>query len=153
MNNLSVALFTSVMVTGALAGCTIKYGCPAPEGVQCKPISEVYRSVSQTGGTVPKGKGSAAPTKTPSAAPGVEGSAGGEADGPSPIRSAPKILRVWVAPWIDTEGDLHQQSYLYVVIDHGAWAMGLPAVESEPVPTLGNSPEGIPQAGGEGHAK
>jgi len=150
---LSVALLTSVMVTGSLAGCSVKYGCPAPDGVQCKPISEVYRSTSQTGGATQKAKGAVTPPKMSAATGGVEPSAGGELESPAPIRSAPKILRVWVAPWIDTEGDLHQQSYLYVVVDHGTWALGLPAVESEPVPKLGKVPESKQQTGSEGNAK
>jgi conjugal transfer pilus assembly protein TraV len=28
----------------------------------------------------------------------------------TPIRSAPRLLRVWFAPWEDTDGDLHDQS-------------------------------------------
>ena len=149
---LSVALLTSVMVTGSLVGCGVKYGCPAPGGVQCKPISEVYRSTSQSSGATQKGKGAVTPPKV-SAAGGVESSTGGELEGPAPILSAPKILGVWVAPWIDAEGDLHQQSFVYVVVDHGAWALGLPAVESEPVPKLGKVPESKQQTGSEGHAK
>jgi conjugal transfer pilus assembly protein TraV len=39
-------------------------------------------------------------------------------------------MRVWVAPWIDDEGDLHQQGYLYMVVDQGQWAIGLPSVQS-----------------------
>jgi Type IV conjugative transfer system lipoprotein (TraV) len=116
-----------------LSGCAVKYGCPAPEGVQCKPISEVYRSLSHTEGAKKIPKESLTNSKAADLAPASET--------PVPIRSAPKILRVWVAPWIDQEGDLHQEGYLYLVVDHGTWALGLPAVESEPVPKLGMTPE------------
>lgn len=39
----------------------------------------------------------------------------------TPIRSAPKVLRVWFAPWEDSDGDLHDQSYLYLPVDGGRW--------------------------------
>lgn len=38
-----------------------------------------------------------------------------------PIRMAPLVLRVWIAPWEDTEGDLHDQHYLYTVVHQGKW--------------------------------
>jgi conjugal transfer pilus assembly protein TraV len=39
----------------------------------------------------------------------------------TPIRSAPLVLRVWFAPWEDTDGDLHDQSYVYLPVDSGRW--------------------------------
>ncbi len=39
----------------------------------------------------------------------------------APIRSAPRILRVWFAPWEDNDGDLHDQSYVYLGVDAGKW--------------------------------
>ena len=38
-----------------------------------------------------------------------------------PIRSQPRMLRVWIAPWRDEDDTLHDQSYLYMVIDPGQW--------------------------------
>lgn len=38
-----------------------------------------------------------------------------------PIRSAPKILRIWMAPFEDNEQDLHDQRYLYVTVNQGRW--------------------------------
>ena len=32
-------------------------------------------------------------------------------------------LRLWIAPWEDSQGDLHDQSYLYVVMNQGGWDM------------------------------
>ena len=116
-----------------LSSCAVKYGCPAPEGVQCKPISEVYRSLGQKKPATKISKGDLSNSKASEAAQASET--------PVPLRSAPKILRVWVSPWIDAEGDLHQEGYLYLVVDHGTWALGLPAGDPEPVPKLGMVPE------------
>lgn len=119
----------AVLAAAGLAGCAARYGCPAPKGVSCKPISEVYRSTLGSA-TAPKmAKNATAPS-----APAKSSAPASLAEGQPPIRSAPKILRVWVAPWIDDEGDLHQEGYVYVVVDHGAWTFGVPAVESDPVP-------------------
>jgi conjugal transfer pilus assembly protein TraV len=37
------------------------------------------------------------------------------------LRSSARILRLWVAPWEDSDGDLHEQAFLYVVVDPGRW--------------------------------
>jgi conjugal transfer pilus assembly protein TraV len=39
------------------------------------------------------------------------------------IRSAPRVLRLWVAPWEDSDGDLHDQFYVYLTIDPGRWVI------------------------------
>ena len=38
-----------------------------------------------------------------------------------PLRANPLVLRVWLAPWEDTDGDLHDQSYVYLAVDSGRW--------------------------------
>jgi conjugal transfer pilus assembly protein TraV len=115
-----------LVAVASLAGCSVKskYGCPAPDGVQCRSISEVYQ----------KTQGPNTPTPDHPALRGAKNVPLPAAPVPEetlrPIRSAPKIMRVWVAPWIDDEGDLHQEGYLYMVVDQGQWAIGLPSVQS-----------------------
>ncbi len=116
----------SVLAAASLAGCAARYGCPAPKGVSCKPISEVYRSTLGSATTSKTAKNATAPSTQ--AKPPAPTSL---AEDQSPIRSAPKILRVWISPWIDDEGDLHQDGYVYVVVDHGAWAFGVPATTTQ----------------------
>ncbi len=43
-----------------------------------------------------------------------------------PIRLPPRIIRMWVAPWEDGDGDLHQPSYIYSEISpkRGRWLFG-----------------------------
>jgi conjugal transfer pilus assembly protein TraV len=38
-----------------------------------------------------------------------------------PLRSPPRVLRLWIAPWEDSDGDLHEASTVNVLIDHGRW--------------------------------
>lgn len=37
------------------------------------------------------------------------------------IRSDPTVIRIWVAPWEDSDGDLNDQSYVYMQVDAGRW--------------------------------
>jgi conjugal transfer pilus assembly protein TraV len=30
-------------------------------------------------------------------------------------------LRLWIAPWEDSDGDLHDASFVHVVVDTGRW--------------------------------
>jgi conjugal transfer pilus assembly protein TraV len=38
-----------------------------------------------------------------------------------PLRQAPLVLRIWVAPFEDEEGDLHDQSIFYTQVHTGRW--------------------------------
>ncbi len=40
-----------------------------------------------------------------------------------PLRQGPKVLRVWVAPVEDAEGQLHDQRFIYAVVHQGRWAI------------------------------
>jgi conjugal transfer pilus assembly protein TraV len=37
------------------------------------------------------------------------------------IRSDPVVIRMWVAPWEDADGDLNDQTYVYLQVDSGRW--------------------------------
>jgi len=43
-----------------------------------------------------------------------------------PVRIPPKIIRVWIAPWEDSDGDLHQPGYIYseIMDRRGRWLFG-----------------------------
>src|SRR5208282_229052 len=41
----------------------------------------------------------------------------------APLRSPARVLRLWIKPWEDSDGDLHSQSYVYVPIDAGRWVI------------------------------
>lgn len=70
-----------------------------------------------------------APGETAVAAPGVPlyrkaSVAAPERIGPGgfgAIRSDPTVIRIWVAPWEDADGDLNDQSYVYMQVDTGRW--------------------------------
>jgi len=102
-------------------GGTPSYACKAPEGVLCTSVAGVYanslqnnlpsqrtekRAADPVGNVVTSARAVPATNLAPDAAA---------------MRSAPRVLRLWVAPWEDSDGDLQDQSFLYVVVDSGRW--------------------------------
>ena len=126
-------------------GGTSEYSCKAPEGVKCDSVSGTYYnsvennlpSQRQGGRATPQ---EAAPTRmdalggkrsvasaiyvTPASA--TSGTGSGVALPPAaytsmPLRSPARVLRLWVKPWEDADGDLMDQLYVYVPVDNGRW--------------------------------
>ena len=102
-------------------GGTPSYACKAPEGVLCTSVAGVYanslqnnlpsqrtekRAADPVGNVVTSARAVPATNLAPDAAA---------------MRSALRVLRLWVAPWEDSDGDLQDQSFLYVVVDTGRW--------------------------------
>ena len=48
------------------------------------------------------------------------------AAGAVPLRSPARVMRIWIAPWEDSRGDLHAPGYLYTEIDPRRWTLGGP---------------------------
>lgn len=128
--------FGFVLALGAVAlsGCAStlsgldakdSYGCKAPEGVSCISVSGNYAN-SNPGG--PLSRGRTAPAKSSSETPAIYGASSVASVQPgapgavtTAIRSTPRLLRVWIAPWEDSDGDLHEEAYVHMVVDTGRW--------------------------------
>jgi hypothetical protein len=48
-------------------------------------------------------------------------------EGPVPIRVPAQVMRIWIAPWEDTRGDLHAPGYVYTEIEPRRWTLGVPS--------------------------
>lgn len=117
-----------VLLAGLGVGCAgPRYSCPAPAHGACKSVSEVYADSigSKRAKTVQGGhKVESAKKESKADAPRAQvftaypyaGVKPGE-----PLRRESRVLRVWVAPWVDKNGDWVDQTYLYVVVDRGGW--------------------------------
>jgi len=121
-------LWAAVLGGVLLSGCAstmsgldgeAKFACKAPEGVSCASLSGVYaNAVADNLPGLRKDK--PAPTVAQQTPPPIQGRAPSSGE---PIRTPPKVLRLWIAPWEDADGDLHDQSYVYVVADPGRWVI------------------------------
>lgn len=113
-----------------LSGCTSlsgfdasnSFGCKAPDGVLCESMSGIYANAEQNNLPSQRVRHGNAPTEQVQHAPTqVGGILTKPISSGTPIRSAPRVLRVWFSPWEDTDGDLHDQSYVYLAFDSGHW--------------------------------
>lgn len=121
-----VRLALSLVSAAALSGCismsgltdSTKFACKAPAGTTCTSVSGVYANSSLNNGP-------ARPVSQQVDTSGVPSSAGATAfpvlAAGMPIRSQPRMLRIWMAPWRDEDDTLHDQAYMYVMVDPGQW--------------------------------
>lgn len=158
-------------------GGSEQYGCKAPAGVQCQSVAGNYfNSVRGTTRLPAAGTGAqrgptASLMQASLARPNLpidHATASGTGYEPQPLRSSPRILRLWIKPWEDADHDLVDQSYVYVRVDQGKWMLDhvqrqvrevyaplrAPAKESgltaaaSPAPAAlsSGSPQGLPMA-------
>lgn len=120
----------------AASGCSMsglggssEFQCKAPEGIPCQSVSGVY--ANDMADNLPSGRSH--PVRSPASeggtetvpvatahAPGLVGSAAA-APALGAIRSEPTVIRIWMAPWEDADGDLNEESRVYLQIDNGRW--------------------------------
>jgi len=108
-----------------------KYACKAPDGVACDSVSGTYANALHNNLPSQQARRSARHQKEgaeESSSPTVErpissttANASGMAATPSPLRTQARILRLWIKPWEDADGDLYDQGYVYVQVDNGQW--------------------------------
>jgi conjugal transfer pilus assembly protein TraV len=134
----ALALLTLSMLAGCTnmsgLGGTSDFQCKAPEGIPCQSVSGVH--YNERAGNLPSQRavaghsGEAGEQGRARPSPGVPGdvslaSYAGDSAFPAPalgaIRSDPTAIRIWIAPWEDVDGDLNDESRVYLQIDSGRW--------------------------------
>ena len=105
-----------------------KYACKAPDGVACDSVSGTYANAvhhklpSQLRQRSATTQQEESKENQPKAAMRAATSAvAGDAVMASPLRSQTRVLRLWIKPWEDADGDLYDQGYIYVQVDNGQW--------------------------------
>lgn len=148
-----------------------KYGCPYGEGVTCKSVDTVYReSLSgelekekeekrtlrqieqeskprKLGGTHTKNNKEETSSNSQAIFPSnstyitFNPTLKSEKPDTVPLRTQPEILRVWIAPWEDTNGALHGGNYIYLVVNSGKWIIENKEIEGENIIPLESTKE------------
>lgn len=129
--NARTTLCTLACAPLILAGCATdvtglggssSHRCPMPDGGACMSMSEVYAESVGSGHRI-GGPSPAAGSETPSAAvaPRTVVLAPGFGDGPFALRSPPRVMRIAIAPWRDSDDNLMELRRVYVQIDGGRW--------------------------------
>jgi len=106
-----------------ITGCT-SYGCKGfPNNPICKSAVAAYKAtdgspIEPTGIEHQIGDESQPDQKTAFIEPNPT------VDHTVPIRTPPKIMRVWIAPWEDNDGDLQVSGYLFTELEPRRWMIG-----------------------------
>ncbi len=134
----SLAIFTLLI---GLSGCSTQYGCKGlPEDPACLSAVEAYQITDKANATVRPSDANAPVTGNPgSSTSSAQGPASTLADtdnrransapvpkidDPTPIRTPSKVMRIWVAPWEDADGDLNFSGYLFTELEPRRWMVG-----------------------------
>ena len=123
-------LFLMVCVEALLlsmVSCGTKYACrDTLGGVKCETPTEVYQQLMEGNlknqvpvRGVPKTEKDH-PEKQGTGAQGVEGSGIASQmefkEDRKPVRVQPRVVRLWLAPWEDSDGDLHMGGFIYAEV-------------------------------------
>lgn len=117
-----------------LSGCSFfslggsEFGCKGGvDGVRCMSARQVYQATEssdyvKTASESEKESGTA--VRTTGQITGRSQVAVPRIEQPVPIRTQAKVMRIWMAPWEDEDGDLHADGYLYTEIESRRWNLG-----------------------------
>lgn len=107
------------------------YACPGmPMGVVCKTPAAVYKSthgdVGETEFDQPIGVNgqSEGTTATKAEIYGKVATPVGANLGPRPVREPARVARIWIAPWVDKNDNLHLAQILYTEVKPRTWTVG-----------------------------
>jgi conjugal transfer pilus assembly protein TraV len=123
-----------LLIAVLLEGCTslsgvggeAQYACPAPRGIQCGSVSANYRQSLHRGfpdHAQATGIDPVAQLDNPPLPPTLAPTSDATVGSATRLRSPPRILKLWVAPWEDRDGVLHDAAFVFVPIDHGRWLL------------------------------
>lgn len=150
----TMKLITVAVLLAVTSGCSSflsvgspKFACSGlPEGAKCMSARDIYEATND--GQVPlkmegeevqgekKSKKTSKATKeteveaTVASGQGVTDTvidnyvAPRLPDRPIPIRTPAQVMRIWVAPWEDNNGDLITNGYVYTEIEPRRWVIG-----------------------------
>ncbi|KQW02860.1 TraV family lipoprotein [Rhizobacter sp. Root1221] len=130
------AVCATLTACGSITGLdgTSSYACKALVGVKCDSVSGTYYNAlhnnlpSQRKSSMQAPDGIPAPEMSSrqdalsvTSASGTAPSRTAAAHQPSPLRAAPRVMRLWIKPWEDADRDLNGESVVYVQVDDGRW--------------------------------
>jgi conjugal transfer pilus assembly protein TraV len=124
-----------IVIIGAAQGCSWiglgqgNFSCPGGiEGVRCMSARQVYQA-TESSDYVKVASEDDKKGESTSTTPLITGQRTSQVAVPSikqpiPIRTQAKVMRIWMAPWEDDDGDLHADGYLYTEIENRRWNLG-----------------------------
>jgi len=118
-------------------GGSSEFTCPGmPKGVICKTPRQVY-DISTSKPV--KGKRSFNPGPVEVTMSGM-----GENSEPVPVLEQARVMRIWIAPWHDSNNDLHWPGLIFTKIKGNDWAIGESDFNGIEPPSPRRISQGIP---------
>lgn len=117
-------------LAAVLNGCATQYGCKGmPDEPQCLSTTEAYQVTNPALAEPGQHEHAIEPATIvhdPVQQPVPK------IDDPTPIRSPSQVMRIWIAPWEDAEGDLMVSNYVYTELEPRRWMIGKSAPTLSP---------------------
>ena len=112
-------------------GCTSgSFGCKGfPNSPICKSAVQAYKAtdVANPKNPIDAEESDTSPLAAAPSVPetqGVTSKVSPRVQDPSAVRTPPKVLRIWIAPWEDSDGDLQAPSYVFTELEPRRWIIG-----------------------------
>jgi len=129
--------FISALLIVLTTGCATDYGCKGmPDEPSCLSTTQAYQ-VTNTAikEAPPETSQESEPMSKPALAPPLQQPVP-KIEDPTPIRTPSQVMRIWIAPWEDAEGDLMVSNYVYTELEPRHWMIGkaAPTAHSSLIP-------------------
>jgi conjugal transfer pilus assembly protein TraV len=143
----SLRVFIRLVILGLIVflsvGCATQYGCKGmPDDPKCLSTTEAYQVTDkalpepskpetqkiEAVKAVKVGAIAPFPRHARQPVPKIED--------PTPIRTPAQVMRIWIAPWEDSDGDLMVSGYVYTELEPRRWMIGksAPTVSTSLIP-------------------
>jgi conjugal transfer pilus assembly protein TraV len=117
-------------------GCATQYGCKGmPDDPKCLSTTEAYQVTDKALPETSKSenpKSEAVKAEAIAPFPRHARQPVPKIDDPTPIRTPAQVMRIWIAPWEDSDGDLMVSGYVYTELEPRRWMIGKSAPTASP---------------------
>ncbi|MCK9609513.1 MAG: TraV family lipoprotein [Methylomonas sp.] len=123
LNSLTlIGLLLMVLTTGC---ATTEYACKGmPDEPSCLSTTQAYQVTNTALPEAPPENSQRSESTSPPALPPPLQQPVPKIDDPTPIRTPSQVMRIWIAPWEDADGDLMVSNYVYTELEQRRWMIG-----------------------------
>jgi len=135
LNSLTlIGLLLMVLTTGC---ATTEYACKGmPDEPSCLSTTQAYQVTNAAITETPPENNQRPESTSPPTLPPPLQQPVPKIEDPTPIRTPSQVMRIWIAPWEDADGDLMVSNYVYTELEPRRWMIGkaTPTASSSLIP-------------------
>ncbi|NOV28322.1 TraV family lipoprotein [Methylomonas sp. ZR1] len=115
----------SVLLIAITTGCATDYGCKGmPDEPSCLSTTQAYQVTNTAITEAPPENNPNSETNSSTALVPPLQQPVPKIEDPTPIRTPSQVMRIWIAPWEDADGDLMVSNYVYTELEPRRWMIG-----------------------------